>query len=433
MLERRSGTLWDVRTTAQFLALVSLLPFLPGGCFGAPARTVTPPARDATAALQAALDRGGRIFLPRLPDGKCYRTRGLWVNKSGTELTSDGACLEAIGPGPVRLQSPDGDPITSSAVLFISRAAGGLRPLLVKISGLKIVVPRQAASYGIAVFGDFVTLRNVDVTGAPVDALVVGGRGTPPVLNLTVDRCGFLGGRRNVVSIVSSIGMKMTSSLLTGASDDYRAPGTDQANGNPSAGIDIEPDDPDDPILNLEIRGNTIEQNAGPGILLALSTADGLPHRATGIAIVSNRILSNDLATTPPLEGGIAFQGGQADGKGVVSVVDNVITGNGGAGLQGHPTEGTVMRVLASGNDLRGNRGGKTSFVRIGGGSHLASAQLSTRAPHRSSIRRAFQTITETAQVTTKRPTTKYPIMPKSRLSSQAQKPSSRANLLEAT
>ena len=410
-----------------------VLPFLPGGCFGTQQRTVTPPARDATAALQAALDRGGRIFLPRLPDGKCYRTRGLWVSRSGTELTSNGACLEAIRPGPVRLQSPDGDPITSSAVLFISRAAGGLRPLLVKISDLRIVVPRQSASYGVAVFGDFVTLRNVDVEGAPIDALVVGGRGTPPVLNLTVDRCGFIAARRNVISIVSAIGMKVTSSLLSGASDDYRAPGADSVTGNPSAGIDIEPDDPDDPIINLEIRGNTIEQNAGPGILLALSTADGLPHRATGIAILKNRILGNDRATTPPLKGGISFQGGQADGKGVVSVVDNVITGNGGAGLQGHPTEGTIMRVLASGNDLRGNRGGKTSFVRIGGGSHLASAQLSTRAPHRSSMRRVFQTITETAQVTTKSPTTKYPIVPKSRLSSQAQKPSFSESLLDST
>src|SRR6185312_2073560 len=130
-LERRSGTLSGVRTTTRFLALVFVLPFLPGGCFGTQQRTVTPPARNATAALQAALDRGGRIFLPRLPDGKCYRTRGLWVSRSGTELTSNGACLEAIRPGPVRLQSPDGDPITSSAVLFISRAAGGLRPLLV--------------------------------------------------------------------------------------------------------------------------------------------------------------------------------------------------------------------------------------------------------------------------------------------------------------
>jgi len=33
--------------------------------------------RDDTAWLQTKLDAGGAIFLPRLPDGHCYATRGL--------------------------------------------------------------------------------------------------------------------------------------------------------------------------------------------------------------------------------------------------------------------------------------------------------------------------------------------------------------------
>ena len=117
------------------------LALVAGGCQLVPAARIVTPAgtADDTAALQAELDRGGRIFLPALPDGRCYRTRGLWVSRSGTELTSNGACLEAIGPGPVRLRSPDGDPVASSAVLFVSRETGGRRPVLVRLDGYHTV------------------------------------------------------------------------------------------------------------------------------------------------------------------------------------------------------------------------------------------------------------------------------------------------------
>ena len=37
--------------------------------------------RDDTDLLQAKLDAGGTIFLPKLPNGQCYRTRGLWLSR----------------------------------------------------------------------------------------------------------------------------------------------------------------------------------------------------------------------------------------------------------------------------------------------------------------------------------------------------------------
>src|SRR5438105_10518423 len=37
--------------------------------------------RDDTAWLQTKLDAGGNVFLPKLPDGQCYATRGLWVSR----------------------------------------------------------------------------------------------------------------------------------------------------------------------------------------------------------------------------------------------------------------------------------------------------------------------------------------------------------------
>jgi hypothetical protein len=344
---------------------------LPAGCLFREERRVVPAGSapgDATAALQAQLDHGGRIFLPRLPDGRCYRTRGLWVTRSGTELRSNGACLEALGPGPVRLRSPDGDPVSASAVLFVSRAAGGRRPVLVRLRGLRIVVPRAAGTYGIAIFADGVAVRDVTVEGEPIDALLIGGRGAVPARNVTIAGARLLGGRRNVVSVVSAVGLRIENSVVSGASDEYGRPGS------PSAGIDLEPDDRDDPIVDVRIAGNRIEGNAGPGILLALSTASGLPRRATAIVVEGNRIVGNDRKTSPPQPGGIAFQGGQADGGGWVRVHENRIGGSRAAGLQGHPTEGTSMRVLATRNDLNGNAGGPASFVRLGRGSRIATS-----------------------------------------------------------
>src|SRR5205085_8790150 len=75
--------------------------------------------RDDTAWLQQRLDAGGgKVFLPKLAGGACYRTRGLWVSRDGTQITSNGACVVALGAGAVRLESQDGDPIAADAIFF---------------------------------------------------------------------------------------------------------------------------------------------------------------------------------------------------------------------------------------------------------------------------------------------------------------------------
>jgi hypothetical protein len=254
----------------------------------------------------------------------------------------------------VRLRSPDGDPVPASAVLFVSRTSGSRRPAFVRLQGLRLVVPQAAESSGVAVYGDGVAIKDVTVEGKPIDALAIGGRSAQPAQHLTVTHSQFLGARRNVVSIVSATNLLISDSVISGADGSQ----------NPSAGIDIEPDDELDPLVGLRIENSTISQNARAGIQLALSTDSGLPRRVTRIRIAGNHITGNGGA-------GVAFQGGQVDGNGVVHVNGNVITGNHGAGLQGHPTEGTIMRVLAKGNDLSGNDGGRTSFVRLGRGSMI--------------------------------------------------------------
>ena len=78
--------------------------------------------RDDTAALQARLDAGGSIFLPKLPDGSCYETRGLWLSRDDTTITSDGACLLALGPGEARIATGSGKPVRANAVFFLDHS-----------------------------------------------------------------------------------------------------------------------------------------------------------------------------------------------------------------------------------------------------------------------------------------------------------------------
>src|SRR5919199_4514558 len=181
------------------LASGALVPGPPAPTGGATAA----PGRDDTATLQAQLDAGGTVFLPALPDGQCYATRGLWVSLDGTSIVSNGACVVALGPGPVRLHSPDGDPIAADAVFFVNRSSeSNAAPNGVTISGLRIVVPRSASMFGIEIYATDVTVQDVRVEGNPVDALLVGGRanGEGYSSNVVVRDSSFTGGTRKVGS-----------------------------------------------------------------------------------------------------------------------------------------------------------------------------------------------------------------------------------------
>ena len=286
-------------------------------------------ARDDTAWLQAKLDAGGTLVLPKLPNGECYATRGLWLSRDDTKIVSDGACIVGTGPGEVRTKSPDGDPIPAEAVFYISRTSPfSPAPARISISGLRLDVPASSNLYGISILGHLVSVRNVEVTGAPVDALYIGGRGNDNyAARVSVTDSRFLAGRRNVVSIVGAIGVEFARNVVSGGTDTYEvAPG--RAWGNPAAGIDIEPGGRGTPILDVRIADNEIVENAGPGILVVCTNYQGLPVLADGIDILRNRILRNGTRATPPQHGGIVFNGGQDEGGGHVLVEANEIAGN---------------------------------------------------------------------------------------------------------
>jgi Right handed beta helix region len=294
-----------------------------------PGGATVAPGRDDTATLQAQLDAGGTVFLPRLPDGSCYATQGLWVSLDNTKIVSDGACIVALGPGPVRLHSPDGDPIPADAVFFVNRSSeSNAAPNGVTISGLRIVVPRSVSMFGIEVYANDVTVEGVRVEGNPIDSLLVGGRanGAGYSSNVSIRDSSFTGGMRNVVSVTAVRGLTIERCLLTGADDTNYLPETGHAYGNPAAGIDVEPNTPGDPIVGVRILSNQIQGNAGPGILVALQAA---PTEAPSVQIDGNRISGNDLKPTPPVHGGIVAQTTQPG----VTIGNNVILQNNGPDL----------------------------------------------------------------------------------------------------
>jgi hypothetical protein len=308
----------------------------------------TGPSRDDTGWLQARLDRaGGMIFLPKLPDGDCYATRGLWVSRDGTTINSDGACIVSLGLGPVRLRSIDGDPIAASAVFFVNRSSAKKpAPIRVAISNLRIVVPVGQSMYGVAVFGHQVTLSKLEIAGAPKDDITISGRGNGNGFagKIAVLDSRLSGASRNAISATAVIGLRIEGNTIEGVRD--------SPPGQPAAGIDIEPDDRGQPALDVRIVGNTIQDNAGPGILLELEPNEGPAVVATGLEIRANNILRNSAKRTPPKRAGVVLAGGQDGVAGTLVLRDNVIRQNGGPGIL---LSRLTLAVDSVGNDVSGN------------------------------------------------------------------------------
>jgi Right handed beta helix region len=324
------------------------------GAHAPPARVTagpptTPPAglRDLSTWLQGRLDRrGGTVFLPKLPQGECYTTRGLWVSRDGTTITSDGACIVSAGLGPVRLRSIDGDPIAASAVFYVNRSTRtSAAPVDVTISNLRIVVS-DPSMYGVAALGHRITLKNLDIGGSPKDDVTVNGRanGNSYAGGISIVDCRLTGAARNAISATAVIGLTIVGNTI----EDVR----DSPPGQPAAGIDLEPDDRGQPALDVRITGNTIQDNAGPGILLELEPNEGPAVVATNLEISGNRILRNSLKPSPPKRAGVVLAGGQDGGGGALVLKNNVIRDNGGPGIL---ASRLTLRVEASGNDIGGN------------------------------------------------------------------------------
>ncbi len=321
--------------------------------------------RDDTSWLQGKLDGGGKVVLKKLSDGACYQTYGLWVSKSKTTIQGkSGACIQYLGPGPVRLFSSDGDAIASNAIFFVNRSSTGSgTPQRISISNLQLNVPNGTDGYGVLVAGSDVTLSNLKITGSPLDAVTVTGRanGRGYAGPVVIKGSRFIGARRNGISVVGAIGVTIDSNTITGAGNQTFLGLASVSYTGPWAGIDIEPDTVSYPVKKVTVSNNTISDNGGAGILMALATNFGLPAVADQIKLEGNTITRNGQSSGPFLRGGICLQGGQADGNGRLSVTSNQIVANGGFGLCRHP-EGFNMQIAISKNTIRDNTDGDSAW-----------------------------------------------------------------------
>lgn len=297
----------------------------------APGRA-TADGQEDTAWLQAMLDEGGKIFLPKLPDGRCYRTRGLWVTRSGTRIASDGACIVYLGAGPVRLTSSDRDPIAANAIFVVNRGSRRVAPpRRVAISDLTLIVPIGTDGYGAIVAGNGVALVHLDVEGVPLDGISITGRsnGLGYAGPVTIRNSVIRGAQRNGISVINAVGVTIAWNEISGVG----TIGMTNPELGPWAGIDVEPDETSQRIKRLAIRHNTISDNAGAGVMLALVTRNGWPGIADQITLSENTITRNGVLSGGYLRGGVCLQGGQSDGLGSLSLIGNEIAGNGGWGL----------------------------------------------------------------------------------------------------
>ena len=263
--------------------------------------------RDDTAWLQAKLDAGGTLELPKLPGGACYRTHGLWVSRDDTTIeSSDGACVVGTGPGELRLT--DGStPGRAEAVFFVSNSSVYKPiPVHVTIRDVHVVVPAAAKMDGITVLGHETTVDHVAVTGEPRFGIAVGGALAGPAEDVSVVGSTVSGARLAGLRAFGVIG--------------FQAEG-DTIGGGARSGLELRPSGRGQPGLHVSITDNTFAGNAGDGVVLGLHAKNGLPLIATDIDVTGNRVIGNRGA-------GIRVEGGERDGKGVVTVAGNLVQRN---------------------------------------------------------------------------------------------------------
>jgi hypothetical protein len=210
--------------------------------------------------------------------------------------------------------------------------------------------------YGVAVFGHDVTLSHLDIGGVPKDDITISGRanGNAYAGNISVIDSTLSGAARNAISVTGAIGLRIERNTIQGVRD--------SPPGQPAAGIDVEPDTRDRPASDLHIVGNTIQDNAGPGILLELEPNEGPAVLATGLEIAGNTIVRN------ALDARSAEAGGDRCSPAVRTAVParscSWTTSSAGTAAQGYLETHFQLVVESSGQRRRRQRGLSTATGR---------------------------------------------------------------------
>jgi len=212
--------------------------------------------RDATDSLQAAIRSGaGKLVVPNL--GKPWIVRPLFLESDQEIVFEDGAVIMALqgaflGKGDSLLTARDKDNITLCG------------------PGASLVMRKQdyrQPPYAKAEWRNCLSLRgcrNVKVQGLRLassggDGIYI-GRGTGERIacrDITIEHVTCEDHYRQGISVITAENLLIEGCTLAGTE------GT-----NPQAGIDFEPNHPDELLVNCVLRGCDIQDNAGYGILM---------------------------------------------------------------------------------------------------------------------------------------------------------------------
>jgi polygalacturonase len=208
-------------------------------------------ATDDTAAIQAAIDAvagtGGTVLVPKgtyMVDGVGKKER-LALGSTMTLKLSEGAVLKVI-PNDSRKYSA----LTISGVSNVTVAGGtlmGERTEHVGTSG------EGGMGVRITDGAQHVTISGVTAKAMWGDGFYAEGATDVKFCAVTADS-----NRRQGLSIIEADGVTVTDSVFKNTN------GT-----RPSAGIDLEPDKPEQEITNVRIQNSKFIDNAGPGIKIA--------------------------------------------------------------------------------------------------------------------------------------------------------------------
>lgn len=153
-----------------------------------------------------------------------------------------------------------------------------------------------------------VVIDGLESNGNSGDGFYIGGGGgAPPARNVLLENCGAFLNRRNGLSIVSGINVTVRNCTFA------ETRGT-----APQFGVDIEPDVPHDPLVNIRLSDVRTVRNASGGIAIALgpaykplrpvsidifhheSTGENPPYKTIGVARVRGTIMRNGRKSVVP-------------------------------------------------------------------------------------------------------------------------------------
>lgn len=212
---------------------------------------------DATASLQAAIDSQARTVIVPFT-GSPWIVRPITL-RSGLHLIFEAGVLVLAKPGDFQgggdclFRAADCTNITihgHGAILRMRKADYQMPPY-----------PKAEWRMGLA----FVGCRNVLVDGLRIessggDGIYIGSsRSQRWCENVTIRNCVCHDNHRQGISVISAVHLLIENCTLSGTSGTV-----------PEAGIDLEPDEPDERLVDCVIRNCVIADNSGSGILVWL-------------------------------------------------------------------------------------------------------------------------------------------------------------------